>query len=106
MRNFPVAFGTSSAGHMNIMVFDRCIQFWIYKQLFMTANTIVMNHPGTIVLDEYNLRLIPKGKDGCMSQSVFCFKIIMVENVVVRNMTIVACRHFPVRTMAPGGILW
>jgi hypothetical protein len=71
----------------------------------MTADTILMYHISSGLMNKNYLWFKPEGKHGCVAHSVFGLKKVFVENVVVRYMAIVAIGVFAVRTVPPGGIL-
>ena len=79
-------------------------EFLVYC-FFMAPDTIFPDHiPGFIFHDDY-LWFEAKGKHGSVVESVFGFKKIFVENVVVRYMTVVASGHSSVGIMRPAGIV-
>jgi hypothetical protein len=71
----------------------------------MAADTILMNHISSGLMDENNLRFQPQGKHRCVAHSVFCLEKIFVEHVVVWHMTLVAIGVLPVRAVTPGSVL-
>jgi len=56
-------------------------------------------------LNENHLWFQPEGEHGGMPQPVFCLEIILVENIVVRDMAIVAVCSLTMGTVIPGCVL-
>jgi hypothetical protein len=73
--------------------------------LLMTSDTIIFYNIYSCFTDENHLRLGTHRKYRGMSQSVFGFEIVFVENIIMRHMAVVATGFSPVGTVAPGGIL-
>jgi hypothetical protein len=64
-----------------------------------------MYYLGAFFFNENNLRLVSQGENRGVSESIFCFEIIGIKKVVMRNMTTVAIGYFAVRTVTPGCVL-
>jgi hypothetical protein len=73
--------------------------------LFVASIAIFLHHNKPRFPDKYDLRFIPEGENRCMPETIFRLEKIFIEDVIVRNMAIVAIGHPPVGTMAPGGEL-
>jgi hypothetical protein len=100
-----VAFHASTP-FLHLPVHDyRCFQPGIYQKLFMTPDTIVLNHFCTRLQNPDHLSLLPKGEQGGVSQPVVGLEVVFIENIVVGYVAIVAMRFFAVRTVVPGRIL-
>jgi hypothetical protein len=56
-------------------------------------------------MNKDNLGFTAQGIYACMAQTIFCFKIVFVHKIIMRDMTVIAMGYFTVRTMVPGGIL-
>jgi hypothetical protein len=75
------------------------------QQMLVAPDAIVLYHFPSGFVNEYNLWFKPQCKHIRMPRPVFCLEIIMVEDIVVRNMTIVARGTFAMAAMVPGSIL-
>jgi hypothetical protein len=51
-------------------------------------------NPG--ITDEYHLGLFPQRENCCMPQTILGFKKILVEYIIMWNMTIITVYSFPV----------
>jgi hypothetical protein len=88
---------------MNVICLSK--QLAIGDEWIVAPDTVVLYGMFSLLLDEDHLRLGPEGKDCGMPHSVLRFEIVFVKDIVVRHVTVVAMRVFPVRTVGPGGIL-
>ena len=80
---FPVAYlSLSKLYHTRVYKF--CVQ------LSMTTNAIVHYHTAAGLTCTYHLRLRLKCEYGRMVQTIYRFKIVFVESIVLRHVTIVA----------------
>jgi len=105
VRNFLVAFNaTLSFANLSVHC-HRCFQFRIHKEFFMATDAIALHDPGPGFQDSDHLPFHTQGEEGGMTQTIIGFEIILIENIVVRNMTIVAVCILAVGTVCPRGIL-
>ena len=74
-------------------------------QVLMAANAVFLNHIDSGLLYSYDLWFGPGCEDGGMPHSVHRFEVICAENIVLRNMAIVACSNFAVTAVIPRCIL-
>jgi hypothetical protein len=80
-------------------------QFCIMNLLGMATNTIVLNSILSGLFDGYNLRFQAEGKHIGVAQAIHGFKVIVIDYVVLGNMTIVTGSYLTVSAVAPGGVL-
>ena len=71
----------------------------------MTTYAISMYNFPARLFNKDNLWLLPQREDSRMPHAVLCLKIILIQDIIMRNMAIVTIGNFPVGTMKPGRIL-
>lgn len=89
-------------GLMNFLIYPH---FFSVEHLGVTTDTIFLNHSDPRFLNENNLRFGSQSEDGCVSKTVFPFKIIVTEEIIMRNVTIVTIGYLSMGTMSPGSKL-
>jgi hypothetical protein len=97
---FPFRHGIGVFGVVELSVALHAI-----KLLLVASFAIVLDHILPCFQDMNDLPFISQGKDGGVSQPIFRFKKILVEDVVMRHVTVVTIGHPAVRAVAPGGEL-
>src|SRR4030042_4410780 len=70
--------------------------FTVGNKMLMTTDTVVLNNFLAGFFDEYYLGLGPQGKNCRMAYTVFGFKKVFIEEIIMRNMTVVAICFFTV----------
>ena len=71
----------------------------------MTSQAVSLHYILAGFMGKDHLRLAPEGEDGGMAQPIFRFKVIFINDIVMRHMTVITMRPFPVTAVAPCGIL-
>jgi hypothetical protein len=71
----------------------------------MTSDAIIVHNTSAFFVNKNNLSFFSQSKNSGMPHSIFCLKIIFIEYVIVRNMTIVAIGNPAVGTVIPCCIL-
>jgi len=75
------------------------------QKLTMAPDAVLMNNLLTRFLDKDHLRFKPQSEHGSVPQPVLCLEVILVEYIVVGDMTVVAVGPFTMGTVVPGCIL-
>jgi hypothetical protein len=79
---------------LSFLSFDIGDHSGVYKfgiELRVATHTVIHDDIVAGFTGAYNLRLTPDRKDGGMIQSVHRFESVLVENVILRDMAVVAC---------------
>jgi hypothetical protein len=71
----------------------------------MATLTILLYHIFAGLLNENNLGLGSQSKDRRMTGAILCLEIVVVKDIVVRDMAVVAIGPCMMRTVAPGSVL-
>lgn len=74
-------------------------------ELRMASHTIVVDDVLALCNGFHGHRLIAHSEYIRVPQSVFCLEEVLVENVVVRYVTVVAGCHILVRAVLPSGVV-
>lgn len=105
MRHFSMTFPASAVCPAIMMVFDKAFHLRIDDLGAMTADAIVLNDFYGRLSGFNDFRFCSERKYGGVIQPILGFKIILVEYIVVRHMTVVATGNFTVRTARPSNVL-
>jgi hypothetical protein len=68
----------------------------IVHEVNMTAETVSLDHFFARFIDKNRLWFLSHGKYICMAHTIFGLEIILVENIIMRDMTIITMSIFPV----------
>ena len=77
----------------------------ISDQIDMTPNTVILNGGFSRFLDADDLRFPSHGEDGRVAHPVLSLERVLAEDIILRYVTVVAGRGFPVTASLPGRVL-
>jgi hypothetical protein len=100
-----VTFPTSAGSAVRRITGEQSFLPAIQQLGRMATDTVLVNHLCPGFPDEDDLRFTAQGKDGGMPQPILSLEQVLTEKTVMRHMTVIAIGPFPVRTVAPRGIL-
>lgn len=101
MGRFAVAVPAAGAGTGFVIVAGNLNNVYKADQFEMAADAVLLNHIDARLLDSDHLGLSPGGKNGSMAKAVHRLEQVGSDEIVLRNMAVVAGSPFAVAAVAP-----
>ena len=105
MGHVFVALPTCPFGSVGMVLIDPSAKFGVSHLVHMTSDAIGLNDFCRRLPHLNGLRFHPQAKYGRMIQAVLSLEEILVEDIIVRHVTIITMGHLGMRTIGPGDVL-